>query len=79
MANCGTMGELKALYKRKNSVHSKFVAISEFGGISGGGIAGYNCMFFMGRNFRFDYLDIIEKYKFQTLFSLNMQICKEGR
>jgi len=45
VVNGGTTGELMALYKRKNSVQSKFVAISEFGGISGGGIAGYNCIF----------------------------------
>ena len=42
MANGGTTGELKALYKRK-SVQSPFVAISEFGGISGDTQAGYNC------------------------------------
>ena len=41
----GTTGELKVLYKRNNSVQSKFVAISEFGGISGDGIAGYNSIF----------------------------------
>ena len=42
MADGGTTVELMALYK-KNSVKSKFVAISEFGGISGGSIAGYHC------------------------------------
>ena len=41
MVDDGTMGELR----EKNSVQSKFVAISEFGGISRGGIAGYNCSF----------------------------------
>jgi len=40
VADGGTTGELKALYTRK----IPFVAISEFGGISGGGIAGYNCI-----------------------------------
>jgi len=42
VVNGGTTGELKSL--KKKNVQSKFVALSEFGGISGGGIAGYNCI-----------------------------------
>ena len=41
MANGSTT---KGFISEKNSVESKFVAISEFGGISGGDIAGYNCI-----------------------------------
>ena len=47
VADCGTMGELTALYKRKIPYKSKFVAISEFGGISRGGTEWYNCILFM--------------------------------
>ena len=47
MVDGGTMGELKALYKKKIPYKVNFVAISEFGGISRGGIAGYKCIMYL--------------------------------
>ena len=46
MVDGSTTGQLKVLYERneKNYVQSKFVAISEFGGISRGDIAGNTCI-----------------------------------
>ena len=45
MAYGGISGELDGLYNEKKSVLDQVMAVSEVGGISGGGIAGYNCTF----------------------------------
>ena len=45
MAYGGISGELDGLYNEKKSVLDQIMAVSEVGGISGGGIARYNCIY----------------------------------